>query len=76
MEQFIERRRTADGAERANYQLFVHELCTLLELPTPDPAREDPYVPVTRDSPSSMVRIAVDRRRSCSSRVNMNFKCP
>ena len=42
---FIERWQSASGSERANYQLFVHELCTLLELPTPDPARED-----TRDN--------------------------
>ena len=45
VEQFIERWQSASGSERANYQLFVHELCTLLELPTPDPARED-----TRDN--------------------------
>jgi hypothetical protein len=45
VKQFVERWSKADGAERANYQLFVHELCSLLELPTPDPARED-----TRDN--------------------------
>lgn len=45
VEQFITRWQSASGSERANYQLFVHELCTLLELPTPDPARED-----TRDN--------------------------
>lgn len=42
---FIKRWRSASGSERANYQLFVHELCSLLELPTPDPAQED-----TRDN--------------------------
>ncbi len=45
VEKFIARWQSASGSERANYQLFVHELCTLLELPTPDPARED-----TRDN--------------------------
>jgi hypothetical protein len=45
VEHFIARWQSASGSERANYQLFVHELCTLLELPTPDPARED-----TRDN--------------------------
>ena len=45
VEEFITRWQSASGSERANYQLFVHELCTLLELPTPDPARED-----TRDN--------------------------
>ncbi|MBK8742165.1 MAG: class I SAM-dependent DNA methyltransferase [Betaproteobacteria bacterium] len=45
VDKFIERWQSASGSERANYQLFVHELCTLLDLPTPDPARED-----TRDN--------------------------
>ena len=45
VEDFIARWQSASGSERANYQLFVHDLCTLLELPTPDPARED-----TRDN--------------------------
>ena len=42
---FIARWSSATGAERANYQLFLTELCALLELPGPDPARED-----TRDN--------------------------
>jgi len=45
VDKFITRWQSASGSERANYQLFVHELCALLELPTPDPARED-----TRDN--------------------------
>ncbi|MBS1172812.1 MAG: hypothetical protein H6R12_1642, partial [Proteobacteria bacterium] len=42
---FIARWQAADGSELANYQLFVTELCELLDLPRPDPARED-----TRDN--------------------------
>jgi len=42
---FIARWQAAGGSERANYQLFVQELCLLLDVPTPDPARED-----TRDN--------------------------
>ncbi|MCA9666160.1 MAG: class I SAM-dependent DNA methyltransferase, partial [Myxococcales bacterium] len=42
---FIERWCVAGGSERANYQLFVGELCALLGCPTPDPARDD-----TRDN--------------------------
>jgi len=42
---FIARWTAAGGAERANYQLFLTELCALLDLPGPDPARED-----TRDN--------------------------
>ena len=42
---FIARSRAASGSERANYQLFVTELCELLGTPKPDPARDD-----TRDN--------------------------
>jgi hypothetical protein len=36
---FIARWEGAGGTERANYQLFLTELCTLLGLPQPDPAQ-------------------------------------
>ena len=42
---FIRRWEKASGSERANYQLFLTELCKLLDLPQPDPARDD-----TRDN--------------------------
>src|SRR5690606_14910064 len=42
---FIDRWRQAGGSERANYQLFLMELCELLDLPKADPAGED-----TRDN--------------------------
>jgi len=38
---FIGRWQNAGGTERANYQLFLTELCTLLGLPQPDPASDD-----------------------------------
>jgi hypothetical protein len=41
LEAFISRWSAATGGERANYQLFLTELCALLGLPQPDPARED-----------------------------------
>jgi len=41
VETFIARWQAAGGSERANYQLFISELCVLLDLPTPDPARDD-----------------------------------
>ncbi len=48
VETFIARWRDADGRERANYQLFLTELATLLELPQPHPAgsvdRDNAYV--------------------------------
>lgn len=37
---FISRWAKAGGSERANYQLFLTELCALLQLPQPDPASE------------------------------------
>ena len=44
-EDFITRWSLASGSERANCQLFVTELCAALDLPQPDPARDD-----TRDN--------------------------
>jgi len=41
VEAFIERWRDTGGKERANYQLFLTELCRLLDLPGPEPAGED-----------------------------------
>jgi hypothetical protein len=40
VEAFIARWRKSGGAERANYQLFLTELCDLLGVPKPDPAQE------------------------------------
>ncbi|WP_339934381.1 class I SAM-dependent DNA methyltransferase [Vreelandella glaciei] len=41
VDSFIDRWKGTTGTEKANYQLFLSELCTLLELPTPDPASKD-----------------------------------
>lgn len=42
IETFIQRWSTArGGAERANYQMFLTELCEALDLPRPDPASDD-----------------------------------
>ncbi len=41
VESFIDRWRTAAASERANYQLFLSELCDLLGVPRPDPATGD-----------------------------------
>jgi hypothetical protein len=41
IDSFISRWATSGGAERANYQLFLTELCDLLEVPRPDPAGPD-----------------------------------
>ena len=42
---FLTRWRNAGGSERANYQLFIADLCALLEVEPPQPASED-----TRDN--------------------------
>jgi hypothetical protein len=42
---FLARWQAAGGTELANYQLFLHDLATLLGVPHPEPARED-----TRDN--------------------------
>jgi hypothetical protein len=41
VEAFIARWQAAGGSERANYQLFITELCELLDLPKPEPARAE-----------------------------------
>lgn len=41
IDSFIERWTGAGGSERSNYQLFLNELCTLLDVPGPEPATED-----------------------------------
>lgn len=45
IEAFISRWSKASGSERSNCQLFIAELCALLDLPQPDPASDD-----TRDN--------------------------
>lgn len=45
IETFITRWQSTGGSERANYQLFLTELCAALGLPQPDPAQDD-----TRDN--------------------------
>ena len=39
---FIERWSRSAASERANYQLFLIELCDILGVPRPDPATGDP----------------------------------
>lgn len=46
IDQFLSRWRHAGGSERANYQLFIADLCDLLEVDKPQPANVD-----TRDNP-------------------------
>lgn len=42
VEQFIERWKQSGAAERANYALFLTQLCDVLGVPQPDPATPDP----------------------------------
>jgi len=41
MDEFITRWRNSAAAERANYQLFLSELCDQLAVPRPEPARQE-----------------------------------
>lgn len=41
IEEFVHRWQVAHGSERANYQLFLTELCDVLELPRPEPASSE-----------------------------------
>src|SRR6266700_4167145 len=58
---FIERWQNSAAAERANYALFLSELCDYLEVPRPNPAvadeRQNRYVferPVTFHHPTGL----------------------
>src|SRR6266705_950318 len=58
---FIQRWQNSAAAERANYQLFLSELCDYIEVPRPNPAgaddRENNYVferPVTFRHPTGL----------------------
>ena len=41
MEAFVGNWKASGGAERANYQLFLAELCRQLGIPQPEPTRPD-----------------------------------
>jgi hypothetical protein len=41
LDAFIARWKDSGGHERANYQLFLAELCDVLEVPRPDPAKPE-----------------------------------
>jgi len=40
-DEFIRRWKASGAAERANYSLFLTELCELLNVPRPEPTRPD-----------------------------------
>jgi hypothetical protein len=44
VERFIAHWSQSSGAERANFQSFAKELCSLIEVPGPEPARADPIL--------------------------------
>jgi hypothetical protein len=61
VEAFVARWRASGASERANYQMFLSELCDVLGVPRPDPTAEDPcknlYVfdrAITRASPDGV----------------------
>jgi len=69
---FIERWQQSAAAERANFQLFLSELCDFLDVPRPDPTRPEDHLntyvfekPVTfynLDDTTSQGRIDLYRR--------------
>lgn len=42
IESFITRWENSGAAERANYQMFLSELCDVIGIPRPDPTLPDP----------------------------------
>jgi hypothetical protein len=43
IDHFIARWQASGAAERANYQLFLSELCDALDVPRPDPTTPDEH---------------------------------
>ena len=41
LEEFFRRWESSGAAERANYSMFLNELCDVLDVPRPDPAGPD-----------------------------------
>jgi hypothetical protein len=41
IENFLARWEPSAASERSNYQIFLTELCDLLDVPRPDPATDD-----------------------------------
>lgn len=65
---FIERWRRSGGAERANYVMFLTELCTLLDLPGPEPARDDGTTDYRFEYP---VRLRDDDGKASTGRIDL-----
>ena len=77
MDEFFRRWEGSGAAERANYSMFLNELCDLLEVPRPDPAGPDDeknvYVfermsrsPIRMDRPLSSGLTSTSATASCS----------
>ena len=66
VEAFVSTWSGVSGSERANYQLFVGELCALLGVPRPDPSRED-----TRDIFRSVRRTLLPTVNDATMRLSL-----
>jgi hypothetical protein len=56
VEDFITRWEASGSAERANYTMFLTELCALLGVPGPEPTRPDDRDNATRGGQTSHLR--------------------
>jgi hypothetical protein len=61
---FFRRWEASGAAERANYSMFLNELCDLLEVPRPDPAGLDDEKNATCSSALCHFRTRTERRPS------------
>ena len=65
---FIERWSPSGGAERANYVMFLTELCTLLHLPQPEPAKDDSTTDYRFEYP---VKLRDDDGKASTGRIDL-----
>ena len=64
---FFRRWEASGAAERANYSMFLNELCDLLDVPRPDPAGPDDEKNAYVFECRSHSRTRTERRRSSGS---------
>jgi hypothetical protein len=67
----IERWSPSGGAERANYVMFLTERCALLELPQPEPARDDGSTDYRFEYP---VKLRADDGKASTGRIDLYRK--
>jgi hypothetical protein len=77
LDEFYRRWEASGAAERANYSMFLNELCDLLEVPRPDPAGPDDEKNADRLRSTAATRSALEfDREVCGSLATQSVRRP